>query len=130
MSETAERRPPLKIQMGDLQVGDVYNSNNLYRDNDESQGAVCEGVEIRGTLVTATWRMVATGEVFTQTRTTMTTICLMRRAASVSARDLLWDELDLDLRQRPISREQFDAYMDAYDQAVRPANEERAYRTK
>jgi hypothetical protein len=126
MSETTERPRPLSVQLGDVRVGDVMNSNSLYRDEDESQGAVCEGLERQGTLVTATWRITATGEVFTQTRTTMTPMCLMRRAAPVSPRDVLWDALGIDPDR--ISREEFDACMDAYDQArsagpVRPDEE-------
>lgn len=119
MSESTGRRRPLRIDMGDLRVGDIWNSNNVHRDDDESQGAVCEKVEQRGGgMVTVTWRMVATDEVFTETRPGSMGIHLMRRAASVPPREVLWNELDLDLRLRPISREEFEAYMDAYDRAA------------
>jgi len=117
MSETAERPQPLCVQAGDLRVGDVLNSSTLYRDEDDSQGAVCEAVEHQGVLVTITWRITETGEKFTWTRTTMTPMLLSRRGPSVSARELLWDELGLDMHPN-LSREKFAACMDVYDRAA------------
>lgn len=127
MSENTERPEPLCVRLGDVRVGDVMNSNDRYRDEDDSQGAVCEALERNGPFITATWRITATGEVFTQTRTTKTPTLLACRAPSVSLREVLWNELDLDL-QPALSRERFEECMDAYDRArsagpVRPDEE-------
>lgn len=127
MSENTERPRPLDVKYGDLRVGDVLNSSPIHRDEDDSQGAVCESVERQAALVTATWRITATGEVFTQTTFATTGAWLARRGPSVSPRELLWDELDLGLHSS-LSRERFEECMDAYDRArsagsVRPDEE-------
>ncbi|MER5750641.1 hypothetical protein [Streptomyces sp. NPDC002088] len=112
MNEITGRSSPLHVRQKDLRIGDV-----LYGGDDEPLGAVCEGIRRgRGVYIYATWRIVATGETFTDGRHENDGNFLMRRGPAAGPREDLWDKLGIDPDR--VSREEFEAHMDAYDRAV------------
>ena len=123
MSENRQRQEPLTVKAEDVRVGDVLNEDKIYRDEGELQGAICEAVEHKGAIVATTWRILATGEVFSWKRPTWTPTLLSRRGPSASPREVLWSELGLDLHPS-VSRERFEECMNAYDRAAGLASSE------
>lgn len=117
MSENEGRRLAVSVRRGDLRVGDIMNYESIYAGEDETQGAVCEGITRNRALVTVNWRIPATGEAFTDSRFENDRVELMRRGPSVPAREQLWDRMRLYMHS--VSREEFEEHMDAYDQALR-----------
>lgn len=117
MSETTERRFPLMVRRSSLRPGDILNADAVYTGDDETLGAVCENVTpAKGPYLSVTWRIVATGETYTDTFHKDDYVYLMRRAPGASSRDTLWDQLGIDPGR--VSREEFEEFMDAYDQAA------------
>ncbi|MGA6223486.1 hypothetical protein ACPESV_24510 [Streptomyces umbrinus] len=80
MSENAGRPRPMSVRRGDLRIGDILNPNSVYTGDDETLGAVCESVSrSKGPYISVTWRIVATGETYSNVFHEEDGVYLMRR---------------------------------------------------